>query len=96
MAFDRLIDELCADPEVERSQMMGHPIAKLRGNMFAIGLGDDLVLKLGAERVDELIAAGEAGPFYPGGGDRRWKDWAQVPPPDDDWLELAEEAKDRL
>jgi hypothetical protein len=96
VAFDRLIDELCADPEVERAQMMGHPVAKARGSLFAIGLGDDLVLKLGAERVDELIAAGKASPFYPGGKNRRWREWAQLPPPDDGWLELAEEAKDRL
>jgi hypothetical protein len=93
--FAYLLDQLCADPEVERSQMMGHAAAKTRGKLFAMSFDDDLVVKVGRERVDAMIAASEAQPFDPGGMNRPMKDWAQVPP-GDDWLALAEEAKERL
>ena len=87
-----LAAEVMADPEVERTQMMGHPALKTRGKMFAISFGDDLVVKLGRQVVDAMIAAGEAKPFDPGGNGRPMRDWAQVPP-SEDWVELAEDAK---
>ena len=90
--FEHVAAELTADPEVERSQMMGHPALKIRGRMFAIGFGDDLVVKLGRETVDEMVAAHDARPFDPSGRNRPMRDWAQVPP-GDDWIELAEDAK---
>ena len=60
----------------------------------------DLLVKLGAERVTELQAAGAARVFEPGGG-RPMNAWALVPEPDGGdpvraWVEFAEEAKDYL
>jgi TfoX/Sxy family transcriptional regulator of competence genes len=90
--FEALAGEVMADPEVERSQMMGHPALKTRGKMFAISFGDDLVVKLGRQTVDAMVAAGDARPFDPGGRGRPMRDWAQVPA-SEQWVALAEEAK---
>jgi hypothetical protein len=43
--------------------------------------------------VAELIDAGRASEFDPPGQERATKDWARVPAPYEDWLELAEDAK---
>jgi hypothetical protein len=53
----------------------------------------ELLVKLGRERVDELIAAGRAREFDPSGAGRPMKDWALVPEPTEDWLALADEAR---
>lgn len=53
-------------------------------------------MKLGTERVAELVAEGLATEFDPMGG-RPMKAWAQLPPGDGDpaigWIAYAEEAK---
>jgi TfoX N-terminal domain len=92
-AYRRVVDELRADPAFSEGQMMGMPALKLGTKMFG-GLHDgDLVVKLGRERVDELIAAGRAEPFDPSGRGHPMKDWAQVGEPTDDWIALADEAR---
>jgi hypothetical protein len=68
--------------------------------VFAFERLDDIVVKLGPERVDELVEAGRASVFQPG-GHGPMGNWAVVPPTDSGdpvaaWVELAEEAKDRL
>jgi TfoX-like protein len=93
-SYEAVVAELCADPAVERTQMMGMPSLKLGGKLFGGTWGGELVVKLGRERVDELIAAGRAAPFDPSGRGRPMKDWALVHEPADDWLALAEEARD--
>jgi hypothetical protein len=92
--YEAVADELCADPAVERTQMMGMPSLKLAGKLFGGSWEGELVVKLGRERVQELIAADRAAPFDPSGRGRPMKDWALVPEPADDWLALAEEARD--
>jgi TfoX/Sxy family transcriptional regulator of competence genes len=82
-----------ADPQVGAAKMMGNPSIKLGSKMFG-GLYDgDLIVRIGRERVSELVASGRAAPFDPSGRGRAMKDWAQVPELADDWLALAEEAK---
>jgi hypothetical protein len=93
--FDELLAVLQADPAVTRGMTFGHRAAKLGRRMFAYDFDGDLVVKLGRERVDELVAAGRATRFHPVGR-RPMRDWAQVPSPDRDlagWVALAEEAK---
>jgi hypothetical protein len=68
-------------------------VLKLGRTMFGGVFEGELVVKVGRERVSELIEAGRAQPFDPSGRDRPMKDWAQVHEPPDDWLALAEEAK---
>jgi hypothetical protein len=63
--FSALMDELSADPAVSAGTMFGHAGACLGRKFFANDFEGDLVVKLGAERVDELIAAGRASAFEP-------------------------------
>ena len=92
-SYREIVEELKADPEVSEALMMGMPSLKRGKKMFGGLRGDELVVKLGRERVDELIAAGRARPFDPSGAGRPMKDWALVGEPADDWLELADEAR---
>jgi TfoX N-terminal domain len=93
-AFEQVLDELCADPNVEVTQMMGTRCAKLGGKIFCGLRRGELLVKLGRERVRELVAAERATPFDPSGKGRPMKDWCLVPEPADDWLALAEEARE--
>ena len=91
--YRAVVEQLLSDPAVSEAQMMGMPSLKLGTKMFG-GLFDGrLVVKIGRERAEQLIAAGRAEPFDPSGRGRPMKDWALLAAPADDWLELADEAK---
>jgi hypothetical protein len=91
--YRAVVEGLLSDPAVSEAQMMGMPSLKLGTKMFG-GLFDGrLVVKIGRERVEQLIAAGRAEPFDPSGRGRPMRDWAVVGAPAADWLELAGEAK---
>jgi hypothetical protein len=92
-AYRRVVDELRADPGVAEALMMGKPSLKRGSKMFGGFRDGELLVKLGRERVDELIAAGRAREFDPSGAGRPMKDWALVPEPTEDWLALADEAR---
>jgi hypothetical protein len=92
-AYRDIVDELKADPEVSEALMMGRPSLKRGKKMFGGLRGDELLVKVGRERVHELIAAGRAREFDPSGAGRAMSDWALVPEPTDDWLALADEAR---
>ena len=98
--WDDVIEELCADPQVGRGMMFGRRAAKLGRRVFAFERDDDIVVKLGPERSAALTEAGLASIFQPGGYGPM-TNWAVVPQADSGdpvaaWVELAEEAKDRL
>ena len=92
-SYREVVEELKADPEVSEALMMGMPSLKRGTKMFGGLRGDELLVKLGRERVQELIAAGRAREFDPSGAGRPMEDWALVPEPSDDWLALADEAR---
>jgi hypothetical protein len=96
-AYRRVVEALLAQyPDVVEGQMMGMPALKATGKMFGGCFEGALVVKIGRERVQELIGSDRARPFDPSGRDRPMKDWAQLPEPDDDWLALASEARKLL
>lgn len=77
--FWALAGPLLKQAGVTRSTMMGFPCLRLDGDFFAScdhGTGE-LVVKLDAPRVAELIAAGKAEPFAPSG--RQFREWAVIP-----------------
>src|SRR5215217_2247512 len=76
--FWELADERCADPRITRSTMMGLPCLRWQGQFFACldRRNGDLVVKLSASRVDELVDAKQGGSFAPAG--RRFKQWATI------------------
>jgi hypothetical protein len=77
--FWELAAPLLGGAGVTRSTMMGFPCLRLHGDFFAScdHRTGDLVVKLDAARVDELVARGAAEPFAPNG--RRFREWATVP-----------------
>ena len=92
-AYRAVVHELKADPEVSEALMMGMPSLKRGSKMFGGYRDGELLVKIGRERVDELVAAGRARPFDPSGAGRPMKDWALIAEPADDWLALADEAR---
>jgi hypothetical protein len=93
--YSDLVLDLLADGTAVSGQMMGMPVLKLSSSnkVFAGFFGDALALKVGKERADELIEAGEAEPFDPSGEGRPMQDWASVREPVSDWLDRAREAE---
>ena len=80
--FQRVSERLLADdPGLERSRMFASDGLKTHGKFFAFQRGDDLVLKVPAERVRELISAGPGRPFE--SGNRVMKEWVVVRPADE-------------
>ncbi|MGH7762454.1 MAG: hypothetical protein ACREOY_13735 [Candidatus Dormibacteraceae bacterium] len=65
----------------------------LRNRVFAMHVGDDLVVKPPPKRVAELIEGGIAVPNVVGG--RPMKEWANLrPETEKEWLALAKESLD--
>jgi hypothetical protein len=71
---------LSADANVERGRMFGSVALKRGGKVFALCSRGEVVVKLPAERVDELIDAGGRR-FDPGHG-RLMREWVSVKPSD--------------
>jgi hypothetical protein len=92
-AYRAVVRELLNDPEVSQGQVMGGPALQFDGITFLFEHDGQLVLRLGQERVRELVEAERAISFSPPGRQHRSEEWARVPAPYEDWLELAEDAK---
>jgi hypothetical protein len=76
-----------------RPQRMNANAFCVRNRVFAMHVGEDLVVKLSPERVAELIEAGIAMPNVVGG--RPMKEWATLRPATEKrWLGLAKESLD--
>ena len=92
--YAALVDELVGSPGVTppaEGSGFGASALKVDGRIFAMLVGDALVLKLPKSRVDALVTAGEGGPFDAGKG-RPMREWVTLAP-DADWTALAREAR---
>lgn len=83
-AFALLVAELADAPGVTLpgqpgSHTFGANALKVSGSIFAMLVGDRLVLKLPRTRVEELLEAGAGTPFEASGG-RPMKEWIAVRP----------------
>lgn len=93
--FWELVEPMYADPAVHRSTMMGLPCVRLDGRFFASldRRTGALLVKLPADRVAQLIAAGHGEAFAPAG--RVFREWVAVPKPDRlRWRGLLTEARE--
>jgi len=95
-AFEKLAKSLDVGPVTKpasptRPQRMNANSFCIRNKVFAMRVGDDLVLKLAPKRVAELIEGRIATPNLVGG--RPMKEWASLPPKSQTkWLGLARES----
>lgn len=88
-AAARLLDR----NEVGRSTMMGWPCLRVNTRFFATfdRASGDLVVKLPAARVDQLIAGQRGAAFAPAG--RRFREWVAIPVEDEaEWPAYLDEA----
>jgi hypothetical protein len=96
--FEKLARSLDVGPVTKpadpiRPQRMNANAFCIRNKVFAMHVGEDLVVKLPPKRVAELIEVGIAVPNVVGG--RPMKEWANLrPPTQKKWLALAKESLD--
>ena len=86
---------LAQDQSLTKSTMMGFPCLRVNGDFFASvhHKTGDLIVKLPASRVLDLIETEVGEPFAPNG--RRFKEWLSVPNRDGDlWTQLINEARE--
>ncbi len=76
--FWETAEEVLGAEDVETGTMMGFPCLRVGGAFFAScdHRSGDLIVKLPAARVGELIAAGTGEPFAPAG--RVFREWALI------------------
>jgi len=75
-------DLLARHPADEVGTMLQSPGLKTSGKFYGFAAGDDLVVKLPADRVVELIDAGDGLPCSPRPG-APMKEWVKIPEPDE-------------
>lgn len=76
-AFDAVAAALLPEPDVDEGTGFGtNPGLRVGGKIFAMLVGDELVVKLPADRCAELVAAGSAQMFEV--GRRRMREWVRI------------------
>lgn len=80
--------------EVTSGKWFGLTSLNLEGKPFAAFFEGSLVLKLGAEKIAEIISRYPGAKLFdPSGNNKAMKDWLQIPAEfEQDWLNLAEDA----
>ena len=93
-AFKPIVAALRKRPgvRVEKGWGATHVVLTLQGKMFVMLVRDELVVKLSAERVHQLVDASIGRRFDPRRDGRLMKEWIVVPPGDAAWLALARES----
>jgi hypothetical protein len=73
---------LAEHPGDEAGRMLQSPGVRTGGRFYGFTAGDDLIVKLPAARVRELLDSGEGLPCSPRPG-RPMREWVRVPSPDE-------------
>lgn len=92
--FWKLAEPLLQEDAITKGTMMGFPCLRVNGDFFASAhhKTGDLVVKLSASRVLDLIETEVGEPFAPNG--RRFKEWLLIPNRDAElWHSLMAEAR---
>jgi hypothetical protein len=92
VAFSAIADELLREPGIEEGTGFGkNPGRRTGGNIFAMLVRDELVVKLPAARCEELVGGRHARPFEV--GRRQMREWVSVAQGGGDgWRGLVHEA----
>ena len=95
--YGEVVQALLSDPRVTEAKMFGMPALKVGGKAFAGLWEKQLIVKIGAPRVQELLTTKAGKACDPSGMGRPMKEWIAVKEPANHtkktWLALAEEAK---
>ncbi|MGH2396413.1 MAG: hypothetical protein ACRDFW_05375 [bacterium] len=92
--FVAIVKALRTDPPSGKRGKFGSDALKVKGKIFGMFRKGELVLKLPASRVDELVRSGHGRHFDPGHG-RLMKEWVSVGTSvGGRWLAMAKEARD--
>lgn len=90
--FEPVVAAFAGDREVGHGKMFSSKaVLNVNGEIFAMQVKGNLVVKLPKQRVDELVTNGKVHYFDPGSG-RLMKEWASVDAPESEWVGLAKEA----
>jgi TfoX/Sxy family transcriptional regulator of competence genes len=96
--YTAVANELLSDPRMTEGNLFGVPVLKIGGKPFAGLYQKDLVVKLGIDRVQEMLKAKTGMPFDPSGRNHPMKEWIRIKEPATQakkkWLTLAAEARD--
>ena len=97
-AYEAMVQSLIDDdPRISRANMFGMPTLKINGKAFAGFFDDALIVKLGVERVQQLLKGKGAREADPSGMGRPMKEWVMIDQPKSaakkKWRTFAEEAK---
>jgi hypothetical protein len=76
----QLLTEYTGD---EQGRMLHSPGLKAGGKFYGFATADDLVVKIPAARVQELVASGQGLPCSPRPG-RPMREWVRIPGPDEE------------
>ena len=63
--YNAIVNELLADPRVTEGNLFGMPVLKIGGKPFAGLYKKDLVVKLGSDRVQEMLRVRKCYVDYP-------------------------------
>ena len=70
-------------PADEEGRMLHSPGLKANGKLYGFATGADLIVKLPAARVNDLVESGDGSPCSPRPG-RPMKEWVRIAAPDAD------------
>jgi hypothetical protein len=91
-AYQRIVASMAGEPDVVLGRIFRSEGLNFRGKFFALLSRGEFVVKIPADRVVELTAAGIGRPYEPGPG-RRMREWLTSPPDHRRrWPALAREA----
>ncbi len=93
-ALQPVVDALSRMPgvTVEKGWGSSSVALKVRGKIFAMSMGADLVLKLPKVLVDRHVESGDGTRFDPRKDGRVMNEWLVVPPGGPPWVDRAREA----